>query len=70
MSATSPSQTNEYRRLRYATDADYRERVLAECREHRPVRNIKRKHRYQTDPEFRQKEIERARAYHARKRGS
>ena len=50
------ARQRERRRLRYATDAEYREQLLKRLRE-----------RYEADPEYRQQIVERERKRYARK---
>jgi hypothetical protein len=57
---------NRYRRKRYATDPDYRERLLADQRARQGERNQRRRDRYRHDPDYRAKQIDRARQYRER----
>lgn len=65
----SYSPKNRYKRERYRSDPEYRERVLAQQKADREQTYARRKHRYRYDDAYRQKCIERARQYYARKRG-
>lgn len=57
---------NRYRRKRYATDAEYRERALNLTREERDRRNQRRRDRYRHDPDYRAKQIVANRQYRER----
>jgi len=59
---------NRYRRNRYASDPDYRQRLLDAQKAEREQRNQRRKDRYRFDDEYRAKQIRLQREYQQRKR--
>jgi hypothetical protein len=65
----SETTNTRYRRERYRSDPEYRERVLAQQRAARPDENDRRKRRYRYDETYRLKCLERSRRYQASKRG-
>ena len=59
----SQEAENRYRRARYASDPEYRQRRLDAARARKDEVNQRRKDRYRHDPDYRAKQIAASRAY-------
>jgi len=63
----SQEAENRYRRARYASDPEYRQRRLDAARARKDEVNQRRKDRYRYDAGYRAKQIAAARAYEKRR---
>lgn len=65
---TDEALSNRYRRERYRSDPEYRERVLSQQKARRLEQSARQRERYRHDEAYRQKCLERARQRHAANR--